>query len=47
MRFLPRCSCVHTTIWMNYMDANKTHREKALCCFEKVLETPPHKTAAV
>ena len=30
MRFLPSSSCVHTTIWMHHIDANKMNREKKL-----------------
>ena len=47
--------CVSTTAWMHHMDAYKTHEEKvrwqlhknATSCFEQVLETTLHKTAAV
>ena len=28
-RFIPSCSCVHTTVWMHHMDVNNTNREKA------------------
>ena len=28
MGFLPSCSCVHTTVWMQHVDANKMHGEK-------------------
>ena len=27
-KFLPRCSCVHTIIWMHLMDANKAQSKK-------------------
>ena len=49
MGFLLRCNCVHTTIWMHYIDTNKTHREKAKCelCLEQILEATLHKKAAV
>ena len=29
MKFLPSCSCVHTTIWMHHKNTNKMHGEKA------------------
>ena len=53
MGFLP--SCVHTTIWIQHMDTNKTERERArwelhknaIFCFEQILEEAPYKTAAV
>ena len=54
-RFLPNCSCVHTTISMHYMDINQMYREKTLCelhknaacCREQILEAASHKTAAL
>ena len=27
--FLPSWGCVHATVWMDHMDANKIHRVKA------------------
>ena len=29
MGFLSSCGCVNTTVWIHYMDANKTQREIA------------------
>ena len=54
MGFLSSRSCVHTTVWMYHMDANKTHREKAIwelgknasSYFKQILEETPLKTAA-
>ena len=54
-QFLPSSSRVDTAIWMHYMDADKTDREKAWLQlhknaannFEQVLEATPHKAAAV
>ena len=48
-RFLLSCAFVCTTVWMHYMDTNKTHEEKAgwerhknaLYCFEQILEEMP------
>ena len=46
---------VDTAIWMHYMDASKTHGEKAwrqlhmnsMSNIEQILEAAPHKTATV
>ena len=52
--FLPSHDYVHTTVWMHYMDAYKTHKEwdgnctrKAACCHRQSLKIIPHKTPAV
>ena len=53
--FLPSSSCINTTVWMQPMDSNKSHREKArwelrkniTWDFEQFLETDTHKTATV
>ena len=54
MQFFSSSGRVDTAIWMHYMDANKTYREKAwrqlpknaASNIEQVLEATPHKTAA-
>ena len=54
-QFFPSGGRIDTAIWMHYMDANKTHGEKAwrqlhknaTSSIEQVLEAIPHKTAAV
>ena len=49
-QFLPSSDRVDTAIWMHYMDANKTDREKArrqLHQNEQVQETAPQKAAAI
>ena len=55
MRFFPSYGSVSTTLWLHYVDANKTHEEKArwelyrdvMCCCEQILEPKFHKTAAI
>ena len=55
MRILLSCSCVSTTIWLHYLNSNKTLGEKAsskphkdgACCFEQILKAATYKTAAV
>ena len=55
MEFLPSISCVNTTLQVHHMDTDKTYREKArwelhriaLSYIEQILESTPHKTAAV
>ena len=54
-QFLPSSDLVDTAIWMHHMDAKKTAWEKswrqlhkiAVSTIEEVLETTPHKTAAI
>ena len=54
-QFLPSSSRVDTAVWMHYMDANQTYREKALLQLHKnaasniehVLDTISQKAAAV
>ena len=54
MEFLPSCGSANTTVWMHHIDANKTHRKKAIeelhknatCYFEQIQAAAPHKTAA-
>ena len=54
-QFLPSSGRVDTAIWMHYMDANKTNREKArqqlhkntTSNFEQVTVAAPHKAAVV
>ena len=53
--FLPNCSCVHTTMWVHHMGANKMHSKKvrwalhknAASCFQQILEAIPHKKVSV
>ena len=45
MGILPSCSGVYTTVLMQNMDTNKTHREP--CCLEQILEAIPYNKAAV
>ena len=50
LAFLQSSGRVNTAVWMHYMDANKTYREKVwrqLHNIEQVLEAAPHKVAAV
>ena len=55
MIFIPRCSCVQTTIWMNHMDDIKNHSENARqelyenasCFLEQILEATVPETATV
>ena len=55
MKFLPSSGCVNSTIWMNYIDADKVYREKArqellknaTSYIEQILEVTSHETAAV
>ena len=55
MGFLSSCNCVHTTIWMHYVDTNKTHwgkarwkiHKNAMYCLEQILETKCHKTLII
>ena len=35
--FLSICGCVNTSIWMHYLDANKTHGEKAKWNYTRML----------
>ena len=54
-QFLPSSGCVDTAVWMHYMDANETAREKAWWQLhknaarniEQVLEATPDKAAAI
>ena len=53
-QFLPNSGRIDTTIWMHYLDANKTYGEKAWrqlhknagSNIEQVLEATSHKKAA-
>ena len=54
-QFLPGSCRIDTAVWMHYMDANETDREKdgrqihknAASNIEQVLEATPQKTAAL
>ena len=54
-QFFPTSSCIDTVVWMRYMDANLTYREKAWRQLHKnaasnvkqVLGAAPHKAASV
>ena len=55
MQFLASCGCIHTAIWMDYLDANITAGEKArwqlhknaASNIEQVLEATPHKAPTI